>query len=400
MDIEAVKRVKKVVEEFKKGKIVVIFDDEKRENEADLILAAEFADSEKIDFIISKGKGLLCCAISKEIADLKGFALMGTNKKDVHSTAFTISVDSIDCKTGISPEERALTSRKIADDTTVFKDFITPGHMFPIIAKEKLLLERHGHTEAAVSLTKWADMKNAALICELVGKNGRMCSKNEAYDFAQEHNLAYCTIKEMITFALLNTKAVEKESSAKLKTEYGEFDISVYRDLTNNKEHVFLSKGDYKNGVLRIHSECFTGDILHSKTCDCRDQLEEALKIIQNDGKGAVIYLRQEGRGIGLAEKIKAYNLQQTKNMDTVEANLSLGFDDDERNYHQAAWILKEEGYGENVIKILTGNPAKFKTLELHGFKVEPITPAYNIRDENKKYLETKKNKMGHIIGV
>ncbi len=399
MNSDELKRVEKVIDAFKKGGIVVVFDDEKRENEADLIMAAECADEKAIDFIITRGKGLLCCAISKEIADSKGFSLMGTNKKDPHSTAFTISVDSCLCKTGISPLERALTSRKIADKNTVFKDFITPGHLFPIIAREKLLMERHGHTEAAVALTRWAGLQEAALICELVGKNGAMCDKDEAFLFSQEHNLPYCTIKEMITYTLLHTQSVKKESSAKLKTEYGEFDISIYKDLTNGREHVFLSQGDYTKGILRIHSECFTGDIFHSKSCDCRDQLDEALSIIQKEGKGAIVYLRQEGRGIGLGEKIKAYNLQQNENLDTVEANIKLGFDDDERDYHQAAWILKDKRYEGQTINLLTGNPNKMNCLKMHGFTVKQVIPHYTMREENKKYLSTKKNKMGHTIG-
>ena len=385
-----------LLKKYKEGEIVVVFDDEKRENEADLIAAIDKITPEKINFIITHAKGLLCAPLSEKLVNDKGLPLMPDNKNAKHSTAFTISVDSKSANTGISSYERCITAKDLIDPAKTLKDFTTPGHLFPLTAKSGGLFERRGHTEAAVSLCKWAGLTEGALICEMVKDNGRMYSQEEAKEFARKHNMEFCTIEELIEYQNMIYSNVEKIVTAKLTTEYGLFDITIYKELGTDKEHVFLSMGDYKTGVIRIHSECFTGDVLFSKTCDCKNQLHAALERIADDGKGAIIYLRQEGRGIGLGEKIKAYSLQQQKGMDTVEANLELGYKADDRNYHQAAWILKDQGYEE--VRLLTNNPDKAKSLEKHGFNViiEKLKPF--VKPENYKYLYTKKTKMGHLL--
>jgi 3,4-dihydroxy 2-butanone 4-phosphate synthase/GTP cyclohydrolase II len=388
--------IKKLLNEFKKGNIIIVFDDENRENEADLIIPIEKCSPEKINFLITHAKGLLCAALSENIVRDKGLCLMPDSKTSKHSTAFTLSVDSRDVHTGISAFERHQTAIDLINPSKTFKDFITPGHLFPLIAKNGGLLERKGHTEAAISLCKWTGLIEGALICEMINEKGKMFSKDEAIKYAKKHKLPFCTIEDLVEYQNQTYPNIEKIVKAKLTTEYGLFDITIYKELFKEKEHIFLSMGDYTNGVLRIHSECFTGDVLFSKTCDCNNQLRTALEKIAKDGKGAIIYLRQEGRDIGLSEKIKAYALQQEKGMDTVEANLELGHKVDNRDYHQAAWILKDQGYSN--IRLLTNNPQKADSLIKHGFKVNVENLNVCVKPENYKYLYTKKTKMGHNI--
>ncbi len=388
--------IQDLLKNFAKGKIVVVFDDESRENEADLIVPIENLTADKVNFMIIHGKGLLCASLSQELALEKGLPLMPSSMGDSHSTAFTISIDSRDVKTGISPYERYITAKDLIDPKKSFKDFTTPGHLFPLVARQGGLLERRGHTEASISLCRWAGLREGALICEMINDNGKMLSLKQAKQFALKHNLSFCTVEELVEYQNLNYPNVEKIVTAKLNTEYGMFDITIYKELFKNKEHVFLSMGDYLNGVVRIHSECFTGDVLSSKTCDCRSQLEYALKRISKEGKGAIVYLRQEGRDIGLGEKIKAYALQQKYGLDTAEANLRLGYKVDDRDYHQAAWILKNQGY--NTVRLLTNNPNKAESLVKHGFKVIIEEFESRVSPENYKYLYTKKTKMGHKI--
>jgi 3,4-dihydroxy 2-butanone 4-phosphate synthase / GTP cyclohydrolase II len=386
----------KMIEDFKNGEIIIIFDDEKRENEADMVVAIDKLTPEKVNFIVTHAKGLLCAAISNEIAVGKGFPLMPDMKQDKFSTAFTISIDSIKVKTGISSLERYTTAKELVNPETTLKDFVTPGHLFPVVAKKGLLHERNGHTEAAVSLCRWAGITEAALICEMVAPNGNMCTKDEAKEFAEKNNIAYCTVEDLIEYQNLRFSNVERVVAAKLTTDYGIFDITIYNELCTDKEHIFLSMGDFKSGLVRVHSECFTGDVLSSRTCDCRYQLNEALRIISEDGKGALVYLRQEGRGIGLGEKIKAYALQQNNGLDTVEANEALGHKIDDRDFHQAAWILKDQGFED--VRLMTNNPEKVEYLERHGLKVKMESIETCVRPENYKYLYTKKTKMGHKI--
>ncbi len=389
---------KKMLEGFKSGKIAVVFDDEKRENEADLIVAIDNCTVESVNLMITEGKGLLCATLSPEIAGAKGFPLMPSSNTDVFSTAFTLSIDSRKVKTGISPFERWVTAKELVNKDTTLKDFITPGHLFPLIARHGGVLARKGHTEASVSLCRQAGLNQAALICEMIKPDGSMYSRKDSKDFAEKNGLVFTTIKEVVEYEKLTVKNVEKVSSAKLKTEYGEFNITVYKELFTDKEHVFLSMGDFRNGPVRIHSECFTGDVLFSKSCDCRSQLHDSLTRISKEQKGAVVYLRQEGRGIGLGQKIKAYDLQQNQQLDTVDANLKLGFEADERDFHQASWILKDNGF-ENV-KLLSNNPYKKECLEKHGFKVERIVTDICINPDNAKYLHTKKDRLGHDLDL
>ncbi|HOJ64634.1 MAG TPA: GTP cyclohydrolase II [Spirochaetota bacterium] len=391
-------KISNLLERFKQGDIVIVFDDEDRENEADLIVAIDKLTPEKVNFLATYGKGLICAALSEEIVKQKGLPLMPSLKNDLHSTAFTISVDSISVKTGISPYERYITAKDLIDPSKTLKDFITPGHLFPLAAKKGGLLQRKGHTEAAVSLCKWANLPEGALICEMVKDNGNMLSLEEARDFANKHSLPFCKIEELIEYQKLNFSNVEKVSSAKLNTEYGIFDITVYRELYTDKEHVFLSMGDYKNGIVRIHSECLTGDVFFSKTCDCNSQLRNTLLNISEQGKGSIIYLRQEGRGIGIGEKIKAYSLQQNLGLDTVEANLKLGYKEDERDFHQAAWILKDQGFER--VRLVTNNPAKIEALKRHNLIVEVEKIKNCVHKESLKYLYTKKTKMGHLLNL
>lgn len=389
-------KIEKIISEFKEGKIIVVFDDINRENEADLIVPIEKLTPEKVNFLITYGKGLLCAAISSELADKKGFPLMPALNKVPHSTAFTLSVDSKKVKTGISPYERFLTAIELINEKSSFCNFITPGHLFPLAAKKGLLLERRGHTEAGVSLCRWAGLKEGALICEMIKDDGDMFSREEAIEFAKSKDISFCDIEDLVEYQNRYFPNVEKSAYSKLKTEYGVFDITVYKELFSEKEHVFLSMGDFKNGVVRIHSECFTGDVLTSRTCDCRSQLHYALKRISSDGRGALVYLRQEGRGIGLSEKIKAYYLQQQKGLDTVEANLTLGHKVDNREYHCAAWILKDQGFKE--VRLLTNNPEKVEGLKEHGLKVVIENFVVEVLPDNYNYLLTKKKKMGHNI--
>ena len=391
-------KISNLLERFKNGDIVIVFDDEKRENEADLIVAIDKLTPEKVNFLATYGKGLICAALSEDIVKQKGLPLMPSLKNDMHSTAFTISVDSIKVKTGISPYERYITAKDLIDPAKTLKDFITPGHLFPLAAKKNGLLQRRGHTEAAVSLCKWANLPEGALICEMVRDDGNMLSIEEAKEFSYKFSLPFCTVEDLIEYQKLNFSNVEKISTAKLNTEYGEFDITVYKEIGAEKEHIFLSMGDYKNGIVRIHSECLTGDVFFSKTCDCNSQLRNTLINISNDKKGGIVYLRQEGRGIGIGEKIKAYSLQQNLGLDTVDANLRLGYREDERDFHQAAWILKDQGYER--VRLVTNNPFKIEALKKHNFIVEIEKIKNCVHKESLKYLYTKKTKMGHFLNL
>jgi 3,4-dihydroxy 2-butanone 4-phosphate synthase/GTP cyclohydrolase II len=393
------KKIEKLLKDFAQGKICVVFDDENRENEADLIVAIEKLTPAKVNYIITHAKGLLCASLSWEIAEEKGFPLMPISNTDPHSTAFTLSVDSRNVKTGISPFERCMTAMDLIDPKKTIRDFITPGHMFPLIARKGQIIERRGHTEAAVTMCKLSGLKQAALVCEIINKKGKMSTKAEAKRFAEKNNLPYCDIKDLVEYHNRKINNVKRVAQAKLKSEYGTFDITIYQELfLECKEHVFISMGDFTSGVVRVHSECFTGDVLASLTCDCGSQLHLSLLRIAKEGKGAIVYLRQEGRDIGLSEKIKAYYLQQNNGLDTIEANLLLGHKSDNRNFHQAAWILKDQGYKK--VHLLTNNPVKAEYLKNHGFDVKIENIPVCVSPENYKYLYTKKVKMGHSINL
>jgi 3,4-dihydroxy 2-butanone 4-phosphate synthase/GTP cyclohydrolase II len=387
-----------VVSRFAKGEMVVVFDDEDRENEADIVLAIEGATPEKLSFIVNQAKGLLCAALRDDVARARGLPLMPSNKSDQHATAFTLSVDSRSCRTGISPAERCQTARDLLNPNFTLSDFVTPGHLFPLIARSGGLLERRGHTEAAVTLCDWAKVAPGALICEMIRDDGRMYSRAEAEAFAREHDLGFCTIDELGEYQRLMKTNVRKVSEARLPTRHGIFDIAVYEELYPGKEHLFMSMGEFTRGPVRIHSECLTGDVFASRKCDCGAQLDAALGRISREGAGAIVYLRQEGRDIGLGEKIKAYALQQQEGLDTVEANLRLGHRADARDFHQAAWILKEQGFTE--VRLLTNNPDKVGAIEAHGLLVVPAGIEIPPLPENLSYLSTKQKKMGHRLSL
>lgn len=390
--------IEDVIRRFGQGKIAVVFDDEERENEADLIVAIEHLTPEKVAFLAEEAKGLICAPLGEEIARQKGIPLMPTNKGDMHATAFTLSVDSRAVRTGISPKERCQTALELIDPKYTISDFVTPGHMFPLIARPGGLLERRGHTEASIDLCRWANLAAGALVCEMIHPKGHMYTLEEAKAFAEAHDLPFCTVADLVEYRKLKSSNVEKVSTARVPTEFGQFRATVYRELYTGKEHVFFALGDFRRGPVRVHSECLTGDIFHSLKCDCGSQLQAALAMIQREGCGAVVYLRQEGRNIGLADKIKAYALQDEQALDTIDANLAIGHKADERDFHQAAWILKEEGF--TTLRLLTNNPQKIQTLKDHGFDVQPKRLEIPSRLENLDYMLAKKYRMGHTLSL
>lgn len=388
--------IETVIRLFGEGAITVVFDDEDRENEADLIVNVQHLTPEKVAFLAEQAKGLICAPIAEELARKKGFPLMPTNKGDLHATAFTLSIDSRKVKTGISPAERCLTAKEMIEPETYFGDFVTPGHMFPLIARPGGLLERRGHTEAAIELCRCGRVAPAALVCEMIHPQGHMYTIEEARAFAKEHNLPFCTVAELVEYRKLEASNVEAVATAQVPTEYGTFRATVYRELYTNKEHILFAYGDYRRGPVRVHSECLTGDVFHSRKCDCGGQLHASLSQISKEGCGALIYLRQEGRDIGLSDKIRAYALQDEQNLDTIDANLALGHKADERDFHQAAWILKEEGFTQ--VRLLTNNPQKIATLRAHGLEVTAKRIEIPSRIESLDYMLTKKYRMGHDL--
>jgi len=387
------------LEDIKNGKMVIVVDDEDRENEGDLVMAAEKTDTESINFMIKNGRGLVCVPLSKKrINDLK-LPPMVEDNTDSHETAFTVSVDHKDTSTGISAEERAYTIQKLIDPESRAGDFTKPGHVFPLKAEKGGVLRRAGHTEAAIDLAQLADLKPAGVICEIIKDDGTMARLPELKEFADKYNLKLITIADLIKYKKSREKLIEKESEAMLPTEFGEFTIRVYSTKIDDLEHVALTKGKVtgEDEVLtRVHSECLTGDIFHSLRCDCGEQLKSSLKLIEKEGKGVLLYMRQEGRGIGLANKIKAYALQD-QGMDTVEANEALGFPADLRNYGIGAQILVDLGL--TSIKLITNNPKKIVGLEGYGLDVvERIPLEIDPNEKNINYLEVKKDKLGHLL--
>lgn len=394
-----VNTIKEALEELKRGKMIIVIDDEDRENEGDLIMAAEFATAEAINFMTKEGRGLICVPIEEEKANLLNFRPMVAQGDG--NCNFTVSVDAKHgTTTGISAAERALTIQKIIDPTATAADFIRPGHMFPLIAKAGGTLVRAGHTEASVDLMKLANLSPAGVICEILNEDGTMARLPDLKIFAKKHDLKIITIQDLIEYRHQNETLIRKEAESKLETKYGTFEVHVYTSLVDYKEHVALTMGDIKqakSNLVRVHSECLTGDIFGSKHCDCGEQLDAALKLISQAGHGVLLYMRQEGRGIGLANKIKAYNLQN-QGMDTVEANESLGFKMDQRTYGIGAQILADLGVKE--MDILTNNPKKLVGLEGYGLSIRKRIPLeIKANKVNLKYLQTKKGKMGHLLG-
>lgn len=392
-------QVERALDALRRGEMIVVTDDPHRENEGDLILAAEFADIDNINFMASKAKGLICMPMSQKEADRLQLDPMVFHNTDNHETAFTVSIDHVDTTTGISAEERALTARKAADPNSKPMDFRRPGHMFPLIAKAPGVLEREGHTEATVDLLRLAGMTEVGICCEIMADNGQMLRGQEVIDFAQENGLVYLTIEDLKTYRKINDKLVEAIDPVDMPTKFGHFTAIGYEEKFTGQEHVALVKGDIgdgKNLLVRVHSECLTGDSFGSLRCDCGDQLAQSMRQIEKEGRGIVLYMRQEGRGIGLINKLKAYNLQD-HGYDTVEANVMLGLPEDARDYYIGAQILKDLGVKE--IRLLTNNPHKIYNLSQYDMKIvsrEPIE--IQAQEHDHRYLHTKAEKMNHIL--
>ena len=392
--------VEEALEDLKIGKPVVVVDDEDRENEGDLVLPAQVATYEWLNFIINQARGLMCVPVSVEVAQRLQLDPMTARNTDHHGTAFTISVDAEEgTTTGISTGDRLKTVLDLADPTKKAEDFLRPGHMFPLIAKKGGVLERRGHTEAAVDLAKLCGFEPVGVIMEILNQDGTMARRDDLFEFCEEHDLKIITVDELILYRKKNEKLVKNEADVRIPTKFGEFEFVGYSDQIENKEYLAIIKGDVRgkeNVTVRLHSECLTGDVFGSKRCDCQDQLHKSLHEIENKGEGLVIYLRQEGRGIGILNKLKAYKLQD-QGYDTVEANHKLGFEDDLRDYAVAAQIIKDLDI--KSISLMTNNPSKIKGLEIYGVKVidrEEIEIPAN--DVDEKYLKTKKEKMGHLL--
>lgn len=391
--------IEEALQDLREGKIIVVVDDENRENEGDVICAAEFATLENVNFMATHAKGLICMPMSDEYIKKLDLPQMVVNNTDNHCTAFTVSIDHVDTTTGISAYERGLTARKLVEDGAKPSDFRRPGHMFPLRAKEKGVLERDGHTEATVDLMRLAGLKEVGLCCEIMKEDGMMSRLDDLLAFTKEHNLKIVSIEQLIHYRKVHDELVKVECSAKLPTDSGTFELVGFDNQLDGKEHIAIVKGEVagkENVLVRIHSECFTGDILGSYRCDCGSQLKKAMRTIEDKGEGIVLYLRQEGRGIGLINKIKAYKLQDS-GLDTVDANLALGFGEDERDYAVAAQMLK--ALGVKSVVLMTNNPAKIEGLENYGMKVvKRAEIEIKPNEVNEKYLRTKFERMGHKL--
>lgn len=391
--------IEEVIEDLKAGKPVIIVDDESRENEGDLVIAAEFATRETINFIIKEARGLLCTPMLEADLLRLGIPQMVEKNTDNHETAFTVSVDHMDTTTGISPEERAITMQKLIDPNAKPEDFRRPGHVFPLRYKEGGVLVRQGHTEASIDLCKLAGLYPAAAICEITNDEGYMSRMDDLIAFSKKHDLKIASVEALVEYRKRHDKLVSIAAETKLPTKFGEFLIIVFKNEVDHKEHLMIVKGDVRGKsdvLMRIHSECLTGDVFGSHRCDCGEQLENALRCIEEQGEGIVIYMRQEGRGIGLTNKIKAYTLQD-QGYDTVEANVKLGFPPDMREYSLAAQMLRE--LDVKSVKLLTNNPEKKEDLERWGITVSKRVPiVIKANSINAKYLSTKKEKMRHML--
>lgn len=392
--------IETAIQDFKDGKLVIVVDDEDRENEGDLITAAELVTPEKVNFMLTHGRGVLCAPVTIEACNRLGLPHQVQENTSMLGTPFTVTVDKLEgCTTGVSCHDRAATIRALADPDSVPTTFGRPGHINPLYAQDKGVLARAGHTEAAVDLARLAGLHPAACLIEILNEDGTMARLPQLQAFAEMHGLHIISIRDLIAYRLRNENLVEQGEEVDMPTEYGHFRLIPFRQKSNGKEHVALIKGEWQPGepvLVRVHSSCVTGDIFGSQRCDCGDQLHKSMQLIEKEGKGVVLYLNQEGRGIGLMAKIAAYKLQE-EGYDTVDANIHLGYDPDERDYGVGAQILRL--LGVTKMRLLTNNPVKRVGLEAYGLEITENVPIeITPNPYNERYLHTKKDRMGHTL--